>query len=335
MKLLSSKRSKIMAVIGLGVLFLGLGFLGWQVKGGKLFSRADVLSGDPGSLPSAPQNLEVFYPSVADDVPQNFWAYKYIDAMAKTQPGYDGPIMGFVGSSDSSNWAPQESQTKERALVHVVKALKIPPCSDSICPLRFSDVPSTSWSAPYIRAADKAGLLKCNAMTGTTWCPVATSIFNPTQSGGATSDPLRALFITTLLYNAGKPYAYPTGAAYNNASPLTRAITAAILASNLNLPGDLPKPNILLRFQYPESEATGFDLGFEVYRKKAFESESTLLFSQAPPEEGMVEGSDFGLFYDTSLEWNTSYYYDVYLINRDGEYSTAAEKDLTTLEAPK
>ncbi len=73
----------------------------------------------------------------------------------------------------------------------------------------------------------------------------------------------------------------------------------------------------------------GFDLGYEIWRYDPVTAEYSLVYTQDPPEEGMEEASDLGMFYDTTVSPGQTYTYKVILMNRDGDYSNS-----TTLNPP-
>lgn len=347
-------------ILGLALAALAVGGV-FLAKKGKIFTKADTIVGDvAGTLPGAPQSLEATLPSVADDIPQNHWAYKYISAVLKFKPkqfGLAGEITApfFLTedqfnnppTTEAVNFLPTLAARKDAVVVWTIRALGIAP--DNSCgqsnDIKYTDFKCADFGYAYVNAAHKKNLF---------W---GLSEDNSTGAFSPSSQP-KANFILQMIrnydvYQGGTyPHEYPPDAAgrINDATPITREIVATLLAYNLKMPGDNSAPGFVFRFLYPQSADTGFDLGFELYRQKAGDTEAVCLFSQAPPEEGMVEGADFGLAYDQSdgtgkncsqdatvpaLQWGAQYTYYVYLINRDGQYTNAATLQATVPAAPK
>ena len=136
------------------------------------------------------------------------------------------------------------------------------------------------------------------------------------------------------LTRAGYPFTAPPESTYwdfdasSQITKLTRAGAAAMLAYTLRLP--MSPPSVYLQFDFPQSANAGFDFGYEVQRKFEFESSWKKIWVQDPPEEGMEEASDFGMFYDSSISdtsgWRGRWFdYRVYLFNRAGDHSNYAE----------
>lgn len=330
MRLLSSKRSKITAVAGLLAILLVVGLLGWGFKTGKIKTRADVLT-----VAGGPQKLQGFFPSVANDIPQGHWSYKYIEAVLK----YKVPATGAYFMTQMADYAPDNGiddtffdpdqvLTRPELAVYATKIANIAPKSSCLSGY-YRDIdaggnPNLPWACGYIEAAADAGLLA--------------NVVDPAHQNkcfmGEENGSCKTLVGSTvgelkkILINAGYPNASvelpPEMPDLWDSRELDREHMAALAAYNMKLPTVEPKPNLLLRFEYPNDPQYGFDFGFELYRKGEGEAEPSLLLSQAPPEGGMVEEADFGLAYDNLASWNARYIYYVYLINREGEYSDPA-----------
>lgn len=130
-----SLRKKALLVVVAIFLLVGLGFLGWQIKGGKISSRADTLS--TGNF---------------SDVKPDYWAYNYIQAAALGKV-----IMGYPDGS----FRPEEVITREQMATFIARAMlggddKVPegPGAPS-----FPDVPKTLGSFKYIEYLKAKGVV--------------------------------------------------------------------------------------------------------------------------------------------------------------------------------
>lgn len=100
---------------------------------------------------------------------------------------------------------------------------------------------------------------------------------------------------------------------------------AAYMAFNAKLLGESPYPSVYLQWNFPSDASAGFDFGYEVWRSDPSNPEFTLQYTQDPPEEGMEEASDLGMFYDKSVAPSQTYTYKVLLMNRAGDYSNPGQ----------
>jgi hypothetical protein len=300
-----------LGIIGCLVLILGIGgYLGWR----KIAIKADVLPN--------PLNLTATLPGAADDILYNHWAFKYVDAVIK-----DGTIMPIYNKTDCQEggvceFRPNYTISRDQIAVYAVRIKGIATCPHPQCEQTFSDVPPSHWAYPYIEAAYRAGLLS----------GVASDPYEPAET-------VQVLDIRRVLRNCGyssattvNPPGLPSD--ITNTSDLTRVVTAAYIAYNMNLAGDDPFAAVYLQWDFPEDPNAGFDFGYEVWRHSTGEAEATLLYVQDPPEEGLEEGSDFGMFYDKTVEGGKTYTYYVKIFNRAGDYSAPAQVTIGTLALP-
>ncbi len=150
---------------------------GLLAKKGKISSKADVLN-------VAPLNLTAVLPSAADDMPQNHWAQKYVDAMIKNATFgagkneqiiapylYDatGTIVNTPGPTVASvKFMPDTPITNEQMAFYMVRLEMISPsgCTGNV----YKDVNSSSsyaWACPQIETAAKAGYFNGTAFAPT------------------------------------------------------------------------------------------------------------------------------------------------------------------------
>ncbi|MBM2820713.1 MAG: hypothetical protein HW405_473 [Candidatus Berkelbacteria bacterium] len=281
----------------------------WALRSGRLGTKADVLV--------APMNLTVTIPGVADDpVNYTYPFYTYIDAVTSKTASVDNnsPIMTmYVSSVDGSKtFRPLNTAGKDQLAVWMLRALNIPKCSQD-CAQNFVDVPKSHWAYPYIQALYQQGVL------GGLWRSDSTgAYYDPANT--ATVYQLKKMFNNLRIAPANPPgVTIPP-----DSSNLTRQVAAGLLAHNFHFPGEARAPSIFLQWDFPTDTNSGFDWGYEVWRQKTGETEPTLLYVQEPPEQGMEEGSDMGMFYDTSVLANSNYTFTIKIFNRDGEYGVPA-----------
>ncbi|MBM2820709.1 MAG: hypothetical protein HW405_469 [Candidatus Berkelbacteria bacterium] len=131
---LSSRKKVTLGIIGIFLIF-GLGFFGWQVKSGHLFSRADTASSG----------------QTFSDVPITHWAYLYIEAAFRG---------GIVGGYPGGVYKPDEIVKRDAMAVFIARAVtggdaKVPagPATAS-----FPDVPTTYWAFKYIEYVKTKGI---------------------------------------------------------------------------------------------------------------------------------------------------------------------------------
>jgi hypothetical protein len=88
-------------------------------------------------------------PSAAfTDVPQGYWAYQAIEALA---------AKGIVGGFPGGTYQPDASVTRAQFVKMLVLALGLKPGSGTTA---FTDVPQDAWFAPYVAAAVQAGVVQ-------------------------------------------------------------------------------------------------------------------------------------------------------------------------------
>jgi len=270
-------------------------------------------------------NLTAVLPSIADDVVQNYWAEKYIVAVGLPLYGYKLDTTIMNNYSDSTFRA--DVQPKRDVLaVYLIRAARLAPCcvgnvttDCSICKNRtFNDVSADNWAWPYIDAMVEHGYMSGYAVDNT---------FRPSET-------FKISVLKKVLFNMGIANAYPPGLQehYTNEHKITltddfivtREMMAAFLAYNLKLPGESDYPSVYLQWLFPIDPNAGFDFGYEIWRFDPGATDWSLLYVQDPPEQGMEVGSDLGMFYDKSVAGGKTYSYNVYLFNRDGDYSAPA-----------
>jgi hypothetical protein len=353
---MTKKRLLQFGIIGCLVLVLAAGGF-WAYRKGKLGTKADVLN-------VAPLNLTAVLPSAADDMPQNHWAQKYVDAIIKNATFgagkneqiiapylYDstGTIVNTPGPTVASvKFMPDTPITNEQMAFYMVRLKMISPggCTGNV----YKDVNSSNsyaWACPQIEAAAKAGYFN-----GTVFAPTSTpGNFSPGSQFNVST-------FKKILTNAGVGTASPPGYTCTDSCITTRVIAAAYMAYNAGLAvasgssnnscGDHclvgqaaaatatstsndPYPSVYLQWNFPSDPNAGFDLGYEIWRLDPSASAYNLLYVQDPPEQGMEEGSDLGMFYDKSVAKGQKYTYMVLLMNRVGDYSNSASLPPTQL----
>jgi hypothetical protein len=100
-------------------------------------------------------------PSAAfTDVPQGYWAYQAIEALA---------AKGIVGGFPGGTFRPDAAVTRAQFVKMLVLALNLKPGQGTTA---FTDVPRGSWFAPYVAAAVQAGIVR--GLTSTRFGPGAT-----------------------------------------------------------------------------------------------------------------------------------------------------------------
>lgn len=297
--------SIVLIIIGIGILF--------SIRKGWFGIGAET-------LPGTPQNLEAFLPSVANDIPQNYWAYKYIDAVLKYKVPATGeymiPLLGTMSEEEDNTYFGPAKTIDDFALgVFASRIANIAPkttCAGNY----YSDLPASHWACEYIEAAAD------NNVYWGTYKPSKASPLNTFDED--TSKPATVGRLKGILWHLGISQNMPPGMpAVSDNDDLTRERFAAYTAFNMSLPGDDPRRSVLLRFLYPRNDEIGFDLGYEIYRQAPAESNPTYIFGVDPPENGLTEAADFGLAYDHP-EKSGTYIYSVYFFNRDGEYTNPA-----------
>lgn len=263
---------------------------------GKFFGKAETIG-------KAPVNLTAVLPSIADDIPQNYWAEKYIVAME------DGGIMNNFNLD--STFRPTVEIQRDQLAVWIARIVaggndKVPPGPATPT---FSDVDTAYWAYKYIEYCKSQGLIS-GYSDGT---------FRPYEK-------VKLSVLKTILTRMGKGTANPPGlpAGITDSSNVTREIFAAFVAYNLNLPGEGDYPSVYLQWNFPVDPNAGFDFGYEIWRLDPGATDWTLLYVEDPPEQGMEVGSDLGMFYDKSMTGGKNYTYNIYLMNRAGDYSAPA-----------
>lgn len=336
----------------IGFLVIGLAVTGvFLARKGKLTTRAESIGGEEGTLPGAPQAAEVYKPSIANDVEQNYWAYQILSSTFFEFKATNYPeTPTLINLDDQGNLHP-EYQVLRSQLAYFLVRLKNVPLNAS-CVGTYTDVTTTTPFCKEIETANDKGIF-----WGTGYARSATSEFKPNQ-------PVTLKEFKEILNHGGFPLAsstvqtppgIPSTVDTSDSALLTRVLFAAYTAHNIMVTvqtaangqtvastdiqngqvlgtttaklltlGDVAAPRLFFRFIYPSDEALGFDLGFEMYRKKGAE-EAVRLFSQAPPEEGLSTGADYANAFDNSAEWNTQYTYLFYMFNRDGDYSNSTD----------
>jgi len=342
---MNKKRIVQFGLIGCLVLVLAAGGI-WAYKKGKISSKADVLA-------VAPLNLTAVLPSVADDVAQNHWAQSYVDAVTQSKYGAakNEPIIALYPADANGlvKFLPDSAITNEQVAFYMVRLKGINPggaCSGMV----YKDVTSSSnyaWACPQIETAAQLGYFN-----GTPFAPTTPSgYFSPGSQ-------LNVSIFKTILTNAGVTANTPPGYTCNdscipcNDSCITsRVIAAAFMAYNTGIAtaamssgdacgdnclvsqpavagvtstGTDVYPSVYLQWNFPSDPNAGFDLGYEIWRLDPGASEYNLLYTQDPPEQGMEEASDLGMFYDKSVAKGQKYTYMVLLMNRVGDYSNSA-----------
>lgn len=132
---LSARKKTLLGIIGV-FLIIGFGFLGWQIKAGKLFSRAET-TGVAGTF---------------SDVSVNYWAYNYIQAAA---------LGGIVQGYADGTFKPEVIITRDQMAVFIARAVaggdaKVPLYSSF--PPPYPDVPTTHWAFKYISYVKEKGI---------------------------------------------------------------------------------------------------------------------------------------------------------------------------------
>jgi hypothetical protein len=316
---MTKKRLVQLGVVGALVIVLAVvGVI--KYHGGKFFGKAETLG-------VAPVNLIV----------QNYWAEKYIVAVEQPNFGASGTEKIMTNYTDSTFRSDLEINRGTLA-VYLGRAIKTKPCCNDIytedcrsCSTyqRFSDVSLTdsnwTWAWPYIEALAQDGILG-GYPDGT---------FRPFEK-------VKISTLRTLLQRVKYANVYPPGlqehyANEHKTTPLTddsfvtREMMAAFVAYNLKLPGESDYPSVYLQWLFPIDPNAGFDFGYEIHRNPPFpvDEQGKDFYVQDPPEQGMEEGSDLGMFYDKSMTGSGTYTYYVYLFNRDGDYSAPATVSIT------
>lgn len=311
---MTKKKLVQFGIVGALVVILAAGGF-WAYKKGHLFGKADVLS-------VAPVNLTATIPGLADDVNYRHWAYTYIDAVFKTKTDIEeDETQTIMSNYPDLLFRPSAPVSRDQAAVYIARALNIPKCGSN-CPVSFADVPRDYWAYPYIEALYQGGYIDGYGYAGANWNP---------------SEKANVGFFRKIFDRANLPFDNPPGKDWDYYTYLTRDKMASLIAYNLELPGDEPYPSVYLQWDFPESEEAGFDFGYEVWREEQFPSYEDrgpqLFYVYDPPEQGLEEASDFGMFYDKDIKnedtppsknWAGWYTYTVYLFNRDGEYSAPA-----------
>ena len=225
-------------------------------------------------------------------------------------------IPGNVGTEQGgTHFYPDELMDRRWGAFYLARALNVQPCFG--CSVSFSDVSASDWFGPYMEALYRGGYLD----------GYSPGLFGPNEYASV------AMFSKALL-RANYPFNPPPEGTYWDFDPasqltlVTRAGAAAMLAYNMHLPVD--PPSVYLQFDFPENADAGFDFGFEVYRKYEFDTDWTRMYVADPPEQGMEEASDFGMFYDKTIadtpNWGGHFfYYRVVLFNRNGDRSSPAD----------
>jgi len=333
---MTKKRLVQLGVIGCLVLVLAAGgFIAYRK--GKLFGRADVLPN--------PINLTATLPSAADDMAQNHWAQSYVDAVTKYiyGVGKNEPIMapimydanGLIVNTPGANVAkinftPDVPIFNEQVAFYILrlKGISVSGCSGMV----YKDITSSSnyaWACSQIEAAAEAGYFN-----GTPFAPTTPAgYFNPGSR-------LNVSIFKKILTNAGvttnKPDSYPylnANGTTNDSYITSRVIAAAFIAFNAKLSGTSPYPSVYLQWNFPSDPNAGFDFGYEVWRYDPKTADWSLVYVQDPPEQGMEEASDLGMFYDKTVfpGQTFTYKYKVLLMNRAGDYSGASQ---VTIKVP-
>lgn len=284
-----------------------------------------------------PTRLTATLVGAADDVLYDYWAYKWIAA------ALDGSLINMCNADYYDEnylgdylFSPETEISKIEAIVMMARAKKIE-LAESYTQ-SFSDVLPVSTGNKrtddifrYVEAAYRQGLLEGYYQT------------NP--DGSKTLDKLGLLSINdfaALLVKFGlaanNTVQYPDGfpSVDRTTTKTNRAQASALVVHNANLAGanfdtDQPK-GVYMEWEFPpEGDLSGYDWGFLVYRKDSAETDYQLLFDMEPQEFGTEEGSgDIGMYADDTVVAGHIYTYQVYLINRDGEYSASpAETTIT------
>ena len=122
---LSARKKAILISVGI-VLIVGLGFLGWQIKGGKLFSSAATVAGQTFS-----------------DVPGDYWAFTSIEAAYRA---------GIVSGYGDGTFRPNNLVDRASMAVFIARAVA---GSDKNVPAgpatpTYKDIPTNHWAYKYI-----------------------------------------------------------------------------------------------------------------------------------------------------------------------------------------
>lgn len=112
--------------------------------GGGGFSGTSVVT-PQGTIPSVP-SMDSITGTLFNDVPENHWAYADIKALN------DKNILSGTGAG---NFEPSRTITREEFVKVMVSALDLTDEGQ----MSFGDVDSSSWYAPYVSRAVKAGLV--------------------------------------------------------------------------------------------------------------------------------------------------------------------------------
>lgn len=309
----------LLAVIGTG------GYFAWRK--GKLTTKAETTS----------PTVEVQLASFANDVRYNHWAYKYMEAVTRKKfgPNQDQAI---INKYPDGTFRPDLLIDRASLAVFAARTLNILPCDT--CAQDFADVPRSNWAFGYIEAlyhynqssSRPDGLFSCRPMPGYTWCFLESSRpqrnFYP-AAGSDPSNPIYGYGLTTVLfYNTGRTYSYPT-TAYNDNSPLTRVLTAALITYNFHLPADDPVPTVYFHLVYPEDSPAGFDFGYEVWRKGLDGADDSLIWVEEPPKEGVQTEPSLSPAYDRTVVPGKTYTYDINIFDREGFYVNSVEVQIS------
>ena len=210
---------------------------------------------------------------------------------------------------------PDSPITNEQVAFYMVRLKGINPggCGGMV----YKDITSSSnyaWACPQIETVAKLGYFN-----GTAWAPTnPAGYFSPGSQ-------FNVAVLKKILTNAGITTNTPPGYTCGDTCLTSRASAAAYMAYNAKLPGESPYPSVYLQWNFPSDPNAGFDFGYEVWRYDPVTADYSLVYTQDPPEQGMEEASDLGMFYDKTVFPGQTFTYKVLLMNRAGDYSDAAQ----------